>query len=273
METVYIGNTLVNDIFLGSRRMDDAFTQPVNALAVEYLVVGGGGGGGEVITGPPLVRGGGGGAGGLLSGSARLGYGIKYNIQVGGGNTVDFNAGAGQNSFLTGSNLYLFANGGGFGAGAGSATAGNGGSGGGARQNSSAFGTGSAGQGNSGAAGTSVASGGGGGAGSAASGVQTGSGLFSAITGTLTHYAFGGSGSNAALAGVTPARFTGGGGGGAGAGSAPGNGADGIVVIRYPGSQKATGGTVTTDGGFTVHEFKCLNRSSSAQFTLQLNPL
>ena len=54
---------------------------------------------------------------------------------------------------------------------------------------------------------------------------------------------------------------TGGGGGGAqtfpGVGSTGGgNGGSGIVVIRYAGStQRATGGTVTTGGGYTIHTF------------------
>jgi hypothetical protein len=45
---------------------------------------------------------------------------------------------------------------------------------------------------------------------------------------------------------------TGGGGGGSG-----GAGGSGIVIIRYSGSQAATGGTVTTPspGAYTVHTF------------------
>jgi len=44
MQTVYIGNKLINDIFLGSQRMDD--TLQSLSLTAEYLVVAGGGGGG-----------------------------------------------------------------------------------------------------------------------------------------------------------------------------------------------------------------------------------
>ncbi|PSA83237.1 hypothetical protein BT095_11815, partial [Corynebacterium diphtheriae] len=33
------------------------------------------------------------------------------------------------------------------------------------------------------------------------------------------------------------------------------NGQNGIVIIRYLGSQRATGGTVTTSGGYTIHTF------------------
>jgi hypothetical protein len=54
-----------------------------------------------------------------------------------------------------------------------------------------------------------------------------------------------------------------GGGGGAGSywapnggwGSGSGSGGSGIVIVRYPGGQKATGGTVTSVGGNTIHTF------------------
>jgi hypothetical protein len=32
-------------------------------------------------------------------------------------------------------------------------------------------------------------------------------------------------------------------------------GGSGIVIIRYSGTQKGTGGTVTSSGGFTIHTF------------------
>jgi hypothetical protein len=35
-----------------------------------------------------------------------------------------------------------------------------------------------------------------------------------------------------------------------------------LVVIRYPGSQRGTGGTVTSSGGNTIHTF-----TSSGTFT------
>ena len=60
---------------------------------------------------------------------------------------------------------------------------------------------------------------------------------------------------------------TGGGGGGAG-GSAiggsgnSGNGGSGVVIIRYPGTPAATGGTITSVGGHTIHTF-----TSSGTFT------
>ena len=51
---------------------------------------------------------------------------------------------------------------------------------------------------------------------------------------------------------------TGGGGGGANqpaTNTGGGAGGSGIVIVRYPGSQRATGGTVTSVGGYTIHTF------------------
>ena len=49
---------------------------------------------------------------------------------------------------------------------------------------------------------------------------------------------------------------SGGGGGGGGAQGATGsNGGSGIVIIRYSGSPRATGGTITSSGGYTIHTF------------------
>ena len=47
----------------------------------------------------------------------------------------------------------------------------------------------------------------------------------------------------------------GGGGGGNGGSGAGGNGGSGIVILQYLGSQKGTGGVVTTVGSYTVHTF------------------
>jgi hypothetical protein len=40
------------------------------------------------------------------------------------------------------------------------------------------------------------------------------------------------------------------------------NGGSGIVIIRYSGAQRGTGGTVVTTGGYTYHTF-----TSSGTFT------
>ena len=47
--------------------------------------------------------------------------------------------------------------------------------------------------------------------------------------------------------------------------AAGGTGSGGIVIIRYPGSQRGSGGTVTTSGGFTRHTFQ--SAGSSGTFT------
>jgi hypothetical protein len=40
------------------------------------------------------------------------------------------------------------------------------------------------------------------------------------------------------------------------------SGGSGIVIIRYAGVQRGTGGTVTSSGGYTIHTF-----TSSGTFT------
>jgi len=63
---------------------------------------------------------------------------------------------------------------------------------------------------------------------------------------------------------------TGGGGGGGShyqsTNNKGGNGGSGIVIVRYSGPQKATGGTITTVAGYTIHTF-----TSSGTFTPFLN--
>jgi hypothetical protein len=41
-----------------------------------------------------------------------------------------------------------------------------------------------------------------------------------------------------------------------------GSGGSGIVILRYFGDQRGTGGTVTSSGGYTIHTF-----TSSGTFT------
>lgn len=95
--------------------------------------------------------------------------------------------------------------------------------------------------------------GGGGGAGSAGSsnGVGGGQALNSGSPGVSN-----GAGGNAG------ANTGGGGGAGANESFAGGSGGSGIVVIRYPGPQKALGGTVTQVNGFTVHSFTSIGDST-----------
>jgi hypothetical protein len=47
----------------------------------------------------------------------------------------------------------------------------------------------------------------------------------------------------------------GGGGGYASQGQAGGAGGSGLYIIKYLGAQRATGGTVTSSGGYTIHSF------------------
>ena len=125
MQTVYIGNTLINDVFLGSQRIDDVIT-PKPPLSVQYLVVAGGGAGG---VGSGDVAGGGG-AGGLLSGSFILKETFNVSVIVGRGGRVQNENG--KNSSISSSLLFFYQSTGG-GAGGNDTTSGaNGGSGGGA---------------------------------------------------------------------------------------------------------------------------------------------
>jgi hypothetical protein len=92
--------------------------------------------------------------------------------------------------------------------------------------------------------------GGGGGGGSTASTAGLGD------TNSISNASNGSAGSGA-LGGAGAANSGGGGGGGAG-GSTPAStaaGGSGIVVVRYPGPARATGGTITTVGTDTVHTF------------------
>ena len=64
----------------------------------------------------------------------------------------------------------------------------------------------------------------------------------------------GGSGGGGSGPGGTGTANTGGGGAG-GKNSGTGTGGSGIVIIRYLGAQRGTGGTVTSSGGYTYHAF------------------
>ena len=255
----------------------------VTLSTVETLVVAGGGSGVD-------DRGGAGGAGGLLYSSAYpVAPGTAYTVTVGTGAPAGSSRGLGNNG---GNSIFntLIAIGGGSG-GTGSGVNGiAGGSGGGAgngpgKDAITVGGAGTAGQGFNGGASTYTApnygGGGGGGAGGPGSngtslvGGNGGSGLQYAISGTSTWYAGGGGGGayggasyTAGIGGLggggnggngtngtsgTP--NTGGGGGSNGTTSAGLAGGSGIVIIRYLGPQTATGGTITSIGGYTIHTF------------------
>jgi hypothetical protein len=87
-----------------------------------------------------------------------------------------------------------------------------------------------------------------------------GAGLSSSISGFLVTYATGGTGGEgwgATSAGEVGAANRGNGGGGGGWAFWPaGAGGSGIVILSYPtGTLTATGGTITTSGGNTIHTF------------------
>jgi hypothetical protein len=70
----------------------------------------------------------------------------------------------------------------------------------------------------------------------------------------------GGNGTNAGVGGSGTANT--GGGGGAGGASNGGPGGSGILILRYLGGQRGSGGTVTSSGGYTIHTF-----TTSSTFT------
>jgi hypothetical protein len=82
-----------------------------------------------------------------------------------------------------------------------------------------------------------------------------GAGLNSGAAGTY-------SSTNGTVNGGAGGTNTGGGGGGGGHQCNGGAGGSGIVIVRYYGSQQATGGTITSSGGYTIHTF-----TSSGTFT------
>ena len=250
-----------------------AWTGAQKTNYVEYLVVAGGGSTGAY---------GGGGAGGLLQGITLVPNNQSISVTVGAG---AYNANGSNSVFGS-----IIAIGGGAGAGGG----GSGGSGGGIH-NGGLGGQGVAGQGNK--AGDSpivyanyyIGSGGGGAGAPSVKVINTptsgGVGIASAISGTVTTYAGGGSGGQAYYGDVILAGTAGGGaangnstnnyigqngtantGGGAGGTSySPGTnagtptGGSGIVIIRYPDifsdAVSVTGGTKTTANGYTLYTF------------------
>lgn len=251
------------------------------AYTVSYLAVSGGGGGG-------YLAGGGGGAGGFLTSTASVSSGTAYTITVGaGGAGTSSGTGAGTNGTGTAFTGIATPVGGGGGAGSSSGgVAGSGGSGGGgAYQTNTSGAAGTSGQGFAGGIGanTSIPTGGGGGGasavGTAGNGAGTpgvgGAGTSNSLSGAAVNYAGGGGGGsggggtsgaggaggggNGGFGGTSStagAANTGGGGGGAGGGStASSAGGSGIVIISYSGAQQATGGTITTSGGNTIHTF------------------
>jgi hypothetical protein len=251
-----------------------AFATP-STYSVEYLVIAGGGGG----------DGGGGGAGGLLSSSASVSVGVATTITIGAGGLNPL-AIAGANNTATNGNTSSFgaiATATGGGAGRYSQAGAAGGSGGGGGYSGFAGGAGTAGQGFAGGTAGSTSGGGGGGAGavgSNGSGGTAGAGgagssaysVWASATssGVSGFYAgggggagsgggaaggSGGGGAGASASATSGTVNTGSGGGGVYNSYPAGNGGSGIVIIRYTGTQRGTGGTIVTSGGYTYHTF------------------
>jgi hypothetical protein len=254
---VYLGNQKLNKLYSGDKEVLAPTTDAsINFFYSEYLLVAAGGTG---ATSGTFGRGGGG-AGGLLSGSANFTYGESYNIVINSGGNSTFYG-------LTSSRG---------GNGASNGTGQSGGSGGGAAGGIFVGASGIVGQGNKGGNcnGSNVGGGGGGGANGAGGdgGLNAGAGgdgKQSAINGTLTYYSGGGGGGyNGGLGWLFEPNGQGGGttsyGGGSQASNTGTNAAgEGICIIRYKGPQKATGGTITTDGSDVIHTF-----TTSGTFTI-----
>ena len=258
-----------------------------NNYLVEYVIAAGGGGGAANWAA-------GGGAGGYRSSvvgeNSGGGTTAESRATVSAGTSYTITVGAGGASGSSGSNSSAFgltATGGGFSGGSNSNAGASGGSGAGGWNVAGYSGT--SGQGFAGGTGlaTTGAPGGGGGAGAvgangsatggSASGVggNGGAGVASSITGTSVTRAGGGgaggtqsggagtggaggggNGGGYLGAGVSGTANTGGGGGGGGSNNGGGSsGGSGVVIIRYPGTPVATGGTITQSGGYTIHTF------------------
>ena len=248
-------------------------------VEAELLIVGGGGAGGGA-SGSSSRTGGGGGGGQVRELTPAI-LVADYDVVIGAGGDgdVDPATSGGDSAFDS-----FIAKGGSFG-GRGGNNGGSGIVGGGGGVNATG-GAGSVSRGGNGFVPVNPvdnAGGGGGGAGgngvdaTIAAGGAGGVGITSSISGAAVVYGAGGGGagvstkgaaggagagaggnSTSAPGGDGTANTGGGGGGGYTSGSANvgGDGGSGVVIIRYPtGSITATGGTITTDGGDTIHTF------------------
>lgn len=263
---------------------------------IDVLVVGGGGGGGNTTS---INYSGGGGAGGLIYQTDFDITAGSYTVTVGAGGWTGGNSVFSTLTAVGGGSGGATANGAGSAGGSGGGGCPNNGAGGGATSSQGYAGgwgstttgsdSGAGGGGGSAAAGQDVGSG----TGRNAPGLG-GAGTACSITGTSLYYAAGGNGpgyySGARPSGIgggnsgqklgEPATFvsvdnvptanTGSGGAGRtylGGGIPATIGADGVVIIRYKTSSfgTCTGGTITTDGDYTVHKF-----TSSGTFVCKL---
>ncbi len=255
-------------------------TEPPPDVTFSYLVAAGGGGGG----GGASVAGGGGGAGEVLTGTITPAV-ASYAITVGTGgagynSTGPVVAANGTNSSIDATVVSL---GGGHGGDITNNDGASGGSGGGGAGLNVATNPGVAtGSGNDG--GNSFTSagagnrGGGGGGGQSATGADAtsatggvgGDGVASTISGSSLTYGGGGGGGGGSTNAASGSCTSGYGKGGNGKYNTNGDaGAAGVVIISYTtGSITATGGTITTSGGNTIHTF-----TTSGTFQITAFPL
>jgi hypothetical protein len=254
------------------------------SYSVDYLVVAGGGGGGAY---------GGGGAGGYISGSESVTAGNTRSITVGAGgaaNTSYETDGADGQSSSYAAQSTVGGGGGARNASSGGTTGRSGGSGGGGGYGT-AGGAGTSGQGSAGGSGNNDgfnSFSGGGGGGKNAVGANAGAtvgGNGGAGLAWLNGTVYGGGGGGVAWRSADTKGTGGAGGGGnggtwassttsevqggsagsantGGGGGARYAGGSGVVIVRYAGAQRGTGGTVTSSGGYTYHTF-----TSSGTFT------
>ena len=241
---------------LGSQRMDDVFKGTLSPLSIDWLALGGGGSGG---VGDGVRQGGYGGAGRFVSSSIVIPESTSISITVGNAGASQANStepgnDGGQTSIIILGTTYTSPGGGGGGQnGVGAGTIGDGrdgGSGGGGGAHglgvttvggSAQAGSPIAGFGNNGEGKASGDTGNPSGNGGGAGGVPTGLAWVDGIT-----YCEGGSGGVGTTYGS---------GGGGAASPSSGAGQSGVVKIRYSGTPKATGGTITQSGGYTYHTF------------------
>lgn len=252
--------------------------------SVEAVIIAGGGSGGA-------TNGGGGGAGGVIYVTGvQIQPSSSTTVTVGAGGAGSTSGGNNGNDSVFG--IYT-AVAGGAGQAVISGQSTNGGSGGGGRgEAGTAGGTATAGQGNAGGTGLvspRLSAGGGGKGGAGQDGVSGGAGgsgtndfaawATATSSGVSGFFAGGGGGGTEAVArtaaggsggggasgnasdGVAGTANTGSGGGGGSRGAlssgtyAGGAGGSGIVIVRYPGAQRGSGGTVYTYAGYTYHKF------------------
>lgn len=251
-----------------------------DTLSFNSLVIGGGGGGGGGTTTFQERTGGGGGSGRYIS-TAHSGVASgTYAVTIGAGGAggaADGSKGTTGGTTSLGALVTAVGGGGGGGGIAANKNGANGASGGGGGPQSGTGGTAT--NGNNGGDGNAAAGAGGGGGsggvgatGGAVIGGNGGAGTASSISGASVTYAGGGGGGDqgvgaggggnggSASDGTAGTANTGGGGGGAGGDNvtprAGGAGGSGVVIISYTtGTFTATGGTITTSGGNTIHTF------------------